>query len=126
METLLAAKPSETFELHEVPHCWGRAINRTVGCVAIVLGAALAILGVVVAFDIGFGLARTVCIPTFLGGSPIGVLRVVAPIADSPLYCPRPPYHDLGLLVMGFGVILLLVGLLLIAVGGSAVFWVEP
>ncbi len=96
------------------------------GCVAIVLGAALAILGVVVAFDIGFGLARTVCIPTFLGGSPIGVLRVVAPIADSPLYCPRPPYHDLGLLVMGFGVILLLVGLLLIAVGGSAVFWVEP
>ncbi len=61
-----------------------------------------------VAFDIGFGLARDICTPSY------------------PRFCERNSSHDLGLLVMGFGVILFLVGLILIAVGGSAIFWVEP
>ncbi len=100
----------------------GRPIERTAGWVAIVLGAALAILGVVVAVDIGPGLAQNICGPWHS----IGSLHVVAPIAAATRLCERNPYHDLGLPVMFFGVILLLVGLYLIAVGGSAVFWVEP
>ncbi len=123
METLPAAnQPSETFELHEVHHWWGRAIKRTAGCVAIVLGAALAILGVVVAVDIGPGMTQSICSPW----QSIGSLHVVAPIADATRLCERNPYQDLGVPVMFFGVILLLVGLYVIAVGGSAVFWVEP
>src|SRR5207302_3984000 len=76
---LPAAKPTETFELPEVPHCWGRAIGRTAGYVAFVLGAALAILGVVIAFDIGSGMAQDICSPW----QSIGSLHAVAPIAHA-------------------------------------------
>jgi len=76
-----AAKPTETFEFHEVPHCWGRAIKRTAGCVALVLGVALAILGVVAAFDISIGLAQSLCSSPLQISSRIGFLIVVAPIA---------------------------------------------
>jgi hypothetical protein len=108
--------------LLEVPRGWGRAIKRTAGCVAIILGAALAILGVVYTFDIGFGMVRMVCSPPFQADSSFGVLLAVAPIAHTGRLCVRNPSMDIGLLVIGFGLTLLLVGLLFITIGGLAVF----
>jgi hypothetical protein len=111
------AKPSESFESHVVPHCWGRAIKRTAGWVAITLGTALAILGVI-AFDIGFGMTQSICSPW----QSIGSLHVVAPIADATRFCERNPNHDIGLIVTFFGATLLAVCLFLVVVGGDAVF----
>ena len=45
---------------------------------------------------------------------------VVAPITNTARLCA--PYHDIGLLVMLFGMTLLGVGLFLVVVGGAAVF----
>src|SRR5438445_9282857 len=92
---LPAAKPTETFELNEVPDCWGRAIKRTAGCLACILGAALAMLGVVVAFGIGSALAHNVCTPALQGGSPIASLLALAPVAETVRLCS--PYHDIDL-----------------------------
>ncbi len=103
----------------------GRAIKRTAGWVAITLGTALAILGVI-AFDIGFGMAQSICSPAFQGGSPIGSLLVVAPIADTARFCERNPNHDIGLIVTFFGATLLALGLFLLVVGGDAVFGMKP
>ncbi len=94
-------------------------------CVAFTLGATLAILGVVVAFDIGIGLAQSICSPPLQTGSSIVFLIVVAPIANTARLCARNPYHDIGLLVMFFGMTLLGVGLFLVVVGGAAVFGVR-
>ena len=80
-------------------------------------------LGVVVAFGIGSALAQNVCTPAFQGGSPIGSLLVVAPVAETVRLCS--PYHDIDLLVMFFGLTLLGFGLFLVVVGGAAVFWGE-
>src|SRR5947208_13896177 len=93
--------------------------------VAITLVASLVILGVLVAFDVGIGLAQSICSPPLQTGSPIGFRIVVAPIANTARLCARNPYHDIGLLVMFFGMILLSVGLFLVVVGGAAVFGVS-
>ena len=86
------------------------------------LGAALAILGVVIAFDIGSGMAQDICSPW----QSIGPLHVVAPIADASRSCARNPDHDIGILVTFLGVTLLGFGLFLVVVGGAAVFSVKP
>jgi hypothetical protein len=78
----------------------------------------LAILGVVIAFDVGSGFAQDICSPW----QSIGSLHVVAPIADATRSCTRNPYHDIGLLVMFLGVTLLGFGLFLVVVGGAAAF----
>ena len=118
---LPAAKPSQTFELHEVPHCWGRSIERTAGWVAIILGPVLAILGVGL-LVIGFGWTQDVCSP-WQDIDPGAVFHVVAPIENAARLCQANPNRDIGLLVIGLGLSLLLVGLILIAVGGLAVFF---
>src|SRR5438046_2361266 len=58
-------------------------------------------------------------------GCAIVFLIVVAPIANTARLCARNPYHDIGLLVMFFGMTLLGVGLFLVVVGGAAVFGVR-
>ena len=98
-------------------------MERIWGWVAIILGPVLAILGVGL-LVIGTGWTEEVCSP-WQDIDPGGVFHVVAPIENAARLCGPNPNRDIGLLVGGFGLILLLVGLL-IAIGGSVVFGVKP